>query len=63
MDNPDRSDQGLLLRSLAELVPPDEFQEVIKNSEINPTSKKSYGISALGSRAVNTPLKNPSVEI
>jgi hypothetical protein len=42
MDNPDRSDQGLLLRSLAELVPPDEFQEVIKNSEINPTSKRYY---------------------
>jgi hypothetical protein len=42
MDNPDRSDQGLLLRSLAELVPPDEFQEAIKKSEINPTSKKYY---------------------
>jgi hypothetical protein len=42
MDNPDRSDQGLLLRSLAELVPPDEFQETIKKSEINPTSKKYY---------------------
>jgi len=42
MDNPDRSDQGLLLRSLAELVSPDEFQETIKKSEINPTSKEYY---------------------
>jgi hypothetical protein len=40
--NPDRSNQGLLLRSLAELVPPDEFQDAIKESEINPTSKKYY---------------------
>ena len=42
LDNPDRSNQGLLLRSLAELVSPDEFQEAIKKSEINPTSKKYY---------------------
>ena len=42
MDNPDRSDQGVLLRSLAELVSPDEFQEAIKRCEINPTSKKYY---------------------
>jgi len=42
MDNPDRSDRGLLLRSLAELVPPEEFQETIKKSEINQTSKKYY---------------------
>jgi hypothetical protein len=42
MDNPNKSDQGVLLRSLAELVSPDEFQEAIKKSEINPTSKEYY---------------------
>lgn len=42
MDNPSKSDQGVLLRSLAELVSPDEFQEAIKKSEISPTSKKYY---------------------
>jgi hypothetical protein len=32
----------LLLRSLAELAPPDEFQHAIKAPEINPTSKNYY---------------------
>jgi hypothetical protein len=42
MDNPDRSDQGVLLRSLAELVSPDEFQGTIKKSEINQTTGDYY---------------------
>jgi len=41
-DNPGRYDQGLLLRSLAELLSPHEFQEVIKKCGINPTSKEYY---------------------
>ena len=42
MKNPDRSHQGVLLRSLAELVPPDEFQRAISESDISPTSKNYH---------------------
>jgi len=42
MNSPDRSVQGLLLRSLAELAPPDEFEETLKKSGISRTGEEYY---------------------